>query len=76
MNVSIYTTDHCPYCHLAMEFFKQNNIPFEEINVSHDRAKAEEMIAKSGQMGTPVIDVDGNIIVGFDKNALKRALKV
>ena len=74
MDVKIYTTNTCPYCHMAMKFFKENKIEYKEINVEQDQKKAEEMIQKSGQMGVPVIDIDGKIIVGFDKEALEKAL--
>ena len=59
---------------MAKDFFKQNNIAYKEINVGEDSMAAQEMIRKSGQSGVPVIEVNGNIIVGFDKPALKRAL--
>ncbi|MBI4451349.1 glutaredoxin family protein [Candidatus Woesearchaeota archaeon] len=74
--VTIYTTPTCPYCHQAKEFFKENKVAFKEVNVAADRKAAEDMIEKSGQMGVPVIDVGGQIIVGFDKAALKKALKL
>jgi glutaredoxin len=61
---------------MAKEFFKKNNVQYQEINVEYDEKAAEEMIEKSGQMGVPVIDIDGKIIVGFDRLALERALKV
>jgi len=73
-NVSIYTTTTCHFCKLAKDFFKQNNIKYKEINVEDDEKAAEEMIEKSGQMGVPVIDIDGKIIVGFDRGAIKKAL--
>ena len=76
MNVKIYTTTTCPYCVMAKRFFKENNVKYEEVNVQENRDAAEEMIEKSGQMGVPVIDVDGTIIVGFDKKALEKALKL
>jgi glutaredoxin-like YruB-family protein len=76
MQVRIYTTTHCPYCSMAKDFFKKNSVSFEEINVESDSKAAEEMIEKSGQMGVPVIDVDGQIIVGFNRPALERALKL
>ena len=75
MTVKIYTTNHCPYCVLAKEFFKKNNITYNEINVEEDEAAAEEMIEKSGQMGVPVIEVNGEIIVGFNRPAIEKALK-
>ncbi len=76
MNVRIYTTTNCPYCNMAKEFFTKNNVKYEEVNVENDQKAATEMIEKSGQMGVPVIDVDGKIIVGFDRPALERALKL
>ena len=72
--VTIYTTPTCPYCKQTNEFFKQNGVKYDEIDVSKDEAKAKQMIEKSGQMGVPVIDIDGEIIVGFDKGALTKAL--
>ncbi len=74
--VLIYTTPTCAYCKAAKEFFKENNIKYEEINVAEDKNAAKEMIEKSGQMGVPVIDVDGKLIIGFDRNALKKALAI
>lgn len=74
MTVKIYTTTHCPYCVMAKEFFKKNNVAYQEINVEEDEKAAEEMVEKSGQMGVPVIDIDGTIIVGFNKPAIERAL--
>ena len=76
MTVKIYTTTTCPYCKMAKEFFKKNNVKYTEINVETDQKAAEEMIEKSGQMGVPVIDVNGKIIVGFDRPAIEQALKI
>jgi len=73
--VKIYTTPTCPYCEMAKEFFRENKIEFEEIDVSSDREAAMEMIEKSGQMGVPVIEIDDKIIVGFDVNAIKKVLE-
>ena len=61
---------------MAKEFFKENKISFNEINVAEDTQAAQEMIRKSGQSGVPVIEANGNIIVGFDKPALKKALNL
>ena len=72
--VIVYSTPSCPYCHMAKEFFTANNIKYQDINVASDHKAAQEMIKKSGQMGVPVIDIDGTIIVGFDKPAVKKAL--
>ncbi|MBI3589030.1 MAG: glutaredoxin family protein [Candidatus Liptonbacteria bacterium] len=74
--VTIYTTPTCVYCKMTKAFFKENNIQYEEKDVSTDRAAADEMIQKSGQMGVPVIDIDGQLIVGFDKEGLSRLLNI
>jgi len=74
--VKIYTTSWCVYCKSAKDFFKANNIPFEEIDVENDQKAQEEMIHKSGQLGVPVIEANGQVFVGFDKRGLTRALNV
>ena len=74
--VLIYSTPTCPYCKQTKDFLKQNNIKYTEIDVSSDEKRAQEMIEKSGQMGVPVIDIEGQTIVGFDKSALKKALGI
>ena len=76
MKVKIYTTTTCPYCHMVMEFFKENKVEYEEVNVQEDSDAAKEMVEKSGQMGVPVIMIGDEIIVGFDKEKLKAALKL
>jgi glutaredoxin-like YruB-family protein len=72
--VLIYTTPSCTYCKTAKSYFQQHDIDYTEIDVSRDPVRAQEMINKSGQTGVPVIDVDGEIIIGFDKRRLARAL--
>lgn len=72
--VTVYSTQTCPYCVMAKNFFMQNNVPFEDLDVGMDMAAAEEMVKKSGQMGVPVIDIDGNIVVGFQPNVFKKLL--
>lgn len=74
--VTVYSTPTCPHCHHAKDFLKDNNIPFEDIDVSKDRDKAREMIEKSGQMGVPVIDIDGKIVVGFDQGKVQEILGI
>lgn len=74
--VLVYSTPTCPYCQKVKEYLKENNITFENFNVSEDKKKLEEMKNKSGQMGVPVIDVDGKIIKGFDKEKLDEILKI
>ena len=73
-NVKVYSTPACPWCIRIKQFLKENNIVFEDYDVSADRAKGEEMVNKSGQMGVPVIDIEGEIIVGFDKERIKAVL--
>ena len=74
LSVTIYTTPTCTYCHAAEEYFKQHNVAYTEKDVTQDMAVQQEMIARSGQLGVPVIDVDGTIIVGFDQPKLKALL--
>ncbi len=76
MKVKVYSTPFCPYCTMAKEFLKKHGIKFEEINVQEDRAAAIEMIKKSEQSGVPVIEVDGNIIIGFDEKKLRQVLRL
>lgn len=72
--VTIYSTPTCVYCNATKAFFKEEGIAYTEHNVAADAEKRKEMIEKSGQMGVPVIDIDGRIIVGFDRGAIKKAL--
>lgn len=74
--VKIYSTSTCPYCIRAKQFLKENNISFEDVDVSADQDAAQEMVEKSGQMGVPVLDIGGEIIVGFDKQKIKQALEL
>ena len=76
MIVKVYSTTFCPYCKMAKDFLKEHKIPFEDINVEKDSKKAEEMIKKSGQRTVPVIDIDGQIVIGFDREKLKKILKL
>lgn len=72
--VTIYSTPTCPWCHKTKDYLTEKNIPFTDINVAENEIKAQEMVEKSGQMGVPVIDIDGEIIVGFDKEKIDAAL--
>jgi glutaredoxin-like YruB-family protein len=73
--VKVYSTPTCPYCHLVKEFLTQKRVKFEDINVAEDHEAAQEMIEKSGQMGVPQIEINGKIIVGFDREAIEQELK-
>ena len=74
MNVKVYSTPSCPWCTKAKDYLKANNVTFEEFDVSLDRNAAVEMVNKSGQRGVPVLDINGNIIVGFDKPNIDKLL--
>ena len=74
MIVKMYTTPTCPYCKLAKDYLVEKKIEFQEINVAANAAAANEMVKLSGQMGVPVLDIDGQIIVGWNKGALEEAL--
>jgi len=72
--IKVYSTPTCPYCSMLKEFLKRNNIEFEEIDVATNRDAAVEMIAKSGQMGVPVIDIDGTVVIGYNEAAIRERL--
>ncbi len=75
MNIKIYSTPTCPWCVLAKKYFNDKKIAFDDFNVAQDQEKAEEMVELSGQMGVPVIVIGDEVIVGFDKDKIERALK-
>lgn len=72
--VIVYSTQSCPYCHMAKDYFKSNGVEFTDYNVATDQEKAQEMVVKSGQMGVPVIEINGEIIIGFQPNVFQRLL--
>ncbi|HET6485843.1 MAG TPA: Uxx-star family glutaredoxin-like (seleno)protein [Spirochaetia bacterium] len=75
MAITIYTTPTCSYCKVAKEFFRTQHVPFTEYNVASDQRKADEMVRKSGQMGVPVIEINGKVIVGFNRPEIEKALR-
>lgn len=72
--VTVYTTPSCTYCKMAKAFFQKNNVEYQELDVMADPRARDAMIEKSGQFGVPVIEIDGRIIVGFDKDGIVEAL--
>lgn len=74
--IKVYSTPTCPYCKMAKKFLDKNKIEYENIDVSVDQVAAKEMVDKSGQMGVPVILIDEKIIVGFNKEEIKKALGI
>lgn len=73
--VTIYSADWCAFCHAAKDYFTKLGVPYTEKNVEENQAYAQESVQKSGQMGIPVIDIDGTIIVGFDRPKIDASLK-
>jgi glutaredoxin 3 len=76
MNVTIYSTQQCPWCKKTKEFFKEHKIKFTNKDVGADTKAAQEMIKKSGQQGVPVVEIGKEIIIGFDEEKLKKLLKI
>ena len=74
--VRVFSTNSCPYCVTLKEFLKENNIEFEDIDVAQDEKAREEMITKSGQMGVPVVEIDNEIVVGFDREKICQMLDI
>lgn len=72
--IKVYSTESCPWCVKAKQYLKAKNVAFEDLNVQSDMIAREEMVKKSKQMGVPVLDINGNVIVGFDKAAIDSAL--
>ena len=73
-NIKVYSTPTCPYCIRAKSYLKEHNIPFENIDISSDENGLTEMIKISGQMGVPVILIDGDMIIGFDQTRIATKL--
>lgn len=72
--IKVYSTDSCPWCVKAKQYLKAKNVVFEDLNIQSDMIAREEMVKKSKQMGVPVLDINGNVIIGFDKAAIDSAL--
>ena len=75
-NVVIYSTPTCHFCHMAKDFFKEHNIGYTDYDVSTDTERRKEMTEKSGQMGTPIIFIDDQMVIGFDESRLKELLDI
>lgn len=74
VNVMVYSTPTCPWCEKVKALLKEKGVKYTDINVAEDKEKAQEMVEKSGQMGVPVLEIGGEIIVGFDKEKIEAAL--
>jgi len=75
-SVKVYSTPTCPWCIRVKQFLKENNVEFQNIDVSDNQQVVDELMQKSGQMGVPVLDIDGQIIVGFDKEKIRQSLGI
>lgn len=74
--IKIYTTPTCAYCKMAKEYFKSKGFEYEEYNVAIDIPRQKEMIEKTGQFGVPVIDIDGKVVIGFDRTKINELLNI
>lgn len=74
--VTIYSTPVCHFCHMAKDFFTENNIAFTDFDVATDMEKRKEMVDMTGQMGVPVIRIGDDIVIGFDEGKVKELLGV
>lgn len=72
--IKVYTTHSCPWCNKVKAYLKSQNLEYTELNVQDDMEARNEMVRKSRQMGVPVLDINNNIIIGFDKPAILKAL--
>lgn len=72
--ITVYSTPTCVYCKMAKDYFANKGFAYTEFNVAEDDARRDEMVTKSGQLGVPVIDIDGKIFVGFNKSEIEKAL--
>ena len=74
--VTIYSTPTCHFCHMAKEFFKENDVNFTDYNVVEDIEARQEMLEKSGQMGVPVIFIGDDMVIGFDEPRIRELLEL
>lgn len=76
MQVKLYSTSSCPYCVALKGFLEENKVEFEEVDISQDEESMKMIVEKTGQMGVPVIDIDGQLVVGFDRQKIIELLKI
>lgn len=74
--IIIYTTPTCHYCRMTKDFFHEHTIEYTEKDVAQDLEARKEMVAKSGQLGVPVIDIEGTLVIGFNRDALTELLEI
>jgi glutaredoxin-like YruB-family protein len=76
MNVKVYSTPACPYCTAVKGFLEENKIEFESIDISQDEESMKMIVEKTGQMGVPVVEIDGEFIIGFDRQKIVELLNI
>lgn len=74
--VKVYSTPTCPYCVTLKLWLKEKNIEFEEIDIAEDEKARDDMVERSGQIGVPVVDIDGQIVIGFDRDKISKILNI
>lgn len=74
--IKVYSTPTCVYCKTLKAYLQKNGKEFEDIDISKDEKQLQEMIKKSGQMGVPVVEIEGEIITGFDKQKIDKLLNI
>jgi len=74
--VKVYSTPTCPWCKRTKQFLDENKIPYQNLDVASDKAARDEMTSKTGQLGVPVVDIDGDVLVGFNENWLRQKLNL
>ena len=74
--ITIYSTPTCVYCKTLKEYLASKNLAYQEIDVADNEQELEKMVAISGQMGVPVVEIDGNVVVGFDREKIDEILKL
>ncbi|MCX8025672.1 MAG: glutaredoxin family protein [Thermanaerothrix sp.] len=72
--VIVFSTPNCPFCNMAKRYLRERGIKFRDVDVSRDAAAARDMVRRSGQQGVPVIDINGQIVIGFDRPKIDRLL--
>lgn len=75
-NIIIYSTEHCRYCHMLKDYLTEKGITFTSVDVGKDAEARKEAVAKSGQLGVPVVDIDGHIVIGYDKEVIDTLLGI
>ncbi len=74
--VKVYSTPTCPYCVTLKLWLKEKNIEFEDIDIAEDEKARDDMVERSGQIGVPVVDIDGQIVIGFDRDKISKILNI